>query len=90
MIAAVNVVNVDDDITEDILVAASSTAADKKHLQSPSGDHWFLNESALQGRKKSLNILTAKSGVTAYVTNRITEGPCTAFGLLFAICLFTY
>ena len=37
MIAAVNVVNVDDDITEDILVAVSSTAADKKHLQSPSG-----------------------------------------------------
>ena len=53
MIAAVNVVNVDNDITEDILVAASSTAADKKHLQSPSGDHWFLNEPALQGRRKA-------------------------------------
>ena len=72
-----------DDVTENTSGAASSTAADTTHLQSPSGDHWYLNELASQGRKKSLNISTAKSGVTVYATNRITENPCTAFDLIF-------
>ena len=73
----------DDDITKDVSVAASSTAADTTHLKSPSNDHWYLNEPALQGRKKSLNILTAKSGVAAYATNRIKEDRYTAFDLIF-------
>ena len=72
----------DDDITEDVSAAASSTAADTTHLQSPSGDHWYLNEPASQDRKKSSNILTAKSGVTVYATNQIAEDPCIAFDLI--------
>ena len=72
----------DDDITEDISAAASITAADTTHLQSSSGEHWYLNEPALQSQKKSLNILTAKSGVPAYAKNRIKENPCSAFDLI--------
>ena len=75
--------DIDDVLTEDISAAASSTAADATHLQSSFDDHWYLNEPASQGRKKSLNILTSKSGVTAYATNQIAEDPCTAFDLIF-------
>ena len=42
-----------------------------------------MNKPASQGQKKILNILTAKSGVTGYATNRTTEDPCTAFDLIF-------
>ena len=78
-----NVVTPTMTFTEDISAAALSTAADTTYLQSSSGDHWYLNEPASQGQKKSLNILTEKSGVTAYATHQITEDPCTAFDLIF-------